>query len=149
MHKRGVSPVIASVLMILMVVMLATIVFFWAKGFIGEQIEKHGDNIDSYCDKASFKIVEHNGELEVKNEGDVDIHGFSFEMTLGGTTEVDYYSLSVEAGSSGSGFYGQFKLDNGQIADAVVAHPVLIGVVVGKNRNSAYTCSDAGVVLDV
>jgi flagellin-like protein len=149
MKKRGVSPVIASVLMILMVVMLATIVFFWAKGFIGEQIEKHGENIDSYCGKVSFQMVEHNGELEVKNKGDVDIHGFSFEMTRGGTTEVDYHFLPVNAGASGSGFYGKFKLDSGQIVDTVVAHPVLIGSIVGKNRNSAYTCPDAGVVLDV
>ena len=43
--KRGLSPVIASVLLILLVLVLASIIFLWARGFIGEQIEKFGEPI--------------------------------------------------------------------------------------------------------
>lgn len=41
-NKRGLSPIIATVLLIFLVLILASIVFLWARGFFSEQLEKGG-----------------------------------------------------------------------------------------------------------
>jgi flagellin-like protein len=148
-RKRGISPVIASVFMILLVLVLATIIFLWAKGFISEQVEKYGENIENYCERVNFEIAKYSGNLEVKNSGNVDIRSFEIEKTLGGNTEMESFPFSVDAGQAASGFIGDIKMEDGRVPDEVFIYPVLVGKVRGENRNSVYTCLDKGVKLDV
>ena len=44
-EKRGLSPVIATVLLVGIALVLASIVFLWAKNFIGEAVTKEGREI--------------------------------------------------------------------------------------------------------
>ena len=57
--KRGLSPVIASVLLIALVLVLASIIFMWARGFISEQIEKFGNPVElaNVGNSSFFKIM--------------------------------------------------------------------------------------------
>ena len=82
MKKRGVSPIIATVLLIAIVVILAVIIFLWAKGFVGERAEKFGSAIELSCDDTNFEVglsqtgCDGNYRLDILNKGNVPLYGF-------------------------------------------------------------------------
>jgi len=142
--KKGVSPVVASVLMIMLVIVLATIIFLWSRGFIGEQIEKFGKPIDEYCGNVKFDVARYGvlgDELEIVNTGNVDISSLSIKMTKEGNSEMSDFSFKIDAGASVSG-KADLKLSDGQTPDEIFVYPVLIGNVVGEGKNSVFTCLD-------
>lgn len=145
--RRCLSPVIASVFMILMVIVLASIVFLWARGFVGEQIEKFGEPIENYCGRVSFDAVLYNDNLEVKNSGNVDIRSFNIKKTRGGDTEFENFPFPVDAGKAEVSFIGSLEMDDGKRAEEKIVYPVLVGKVRGESRNSVFTCLDSGVTL--
>ena len=55
-NKRGLSPVIATVLLISIALVLAVIIFLWAKSFVGEAVskEKYG-RIELACADIIFR----------------------------------------------------------------------------------------------
>ncbi|MCK4650470.1 hypothetical protein KAT36_04545 [Candidatus Pacearchaeota archaeon] len=142
-NRKGLSPVIASALMILMVIVLAIIIFLWARGFIGEQIEKFGEPIEGYCSSVNFEVVRYGNELEILNRGNIDIRSLNIKVIRGGDSEMSQFSLQVDAGAS---VRGSVALDMSD-ADEIIVYPVLIGNVRGKNKNNVFTCMDAGVKI--
>lgn len=144
--KRGLSPVIASVLMILLVLVLAAIIFLWARGFIGEQIEKFGKPIESYCGEVKFEMYRDGTNLEIVNKGNVDIRHLDIKVIKGGDSEVNRFNFQVDAGDSESG-YASLMMSDGSTPDEIIAYPALVGEVQGGGSNSVFTCLDSGVTL--
>lgn len=148
-NKRGLSPIIASVLLILMVFILASIIFFWARGFIGEQIEKFGEPIEKSCENVAFSVTRVGDKLlEVLNEGDVNIRYLEIRMTKGGESVLKQFDFPVAAGKFASGDFS-FSLSDTEVIvpEKIVVYPALIGKVVGKSSNNVYTCINSGVTL--
>ena len=60
MEKRALSPVITTVLLILVAIILALLIWFWARSAIGEQISKFDGNsdrpIDEVCNLVNLKV---------------------------------------------------------------------------------------------
>ena len=146
MKKRGVSPVIATVLLISIVVVLALIIFLWFKGMSGEVITKFGEeNIGLACqNKVDFQVeIKTDKSILIKNTGDAYILSMKMEKHTGG----DYETFSLTLGDSGKG------LDVGQIytitstkagikdSDKIVLLPVLVGLNEAGQQVS-YTCSN-------
>lgn len=79
--KRGVSPLIASVLVIGMVVVVASIVFFWGKGFTEEIIEKEGTldqkRLNCVTDVKINVLDGSSNEVTIENLGSARIDAFS------------------------------------------------------------------------
>ena len=144
--KRGVSPVIASMLMILLVLVLAIIIFLWARGFIGEHIEKFGKPIESSCAAINFEVARYDNELEILNRGNIDIRNFNVKRIRGGNSEVSLLALSADAGASVRGFIN-LEMSDGEMPEDIIVYPVLIGSVRGESKNSIFTCNDAGVKI--
>ncbi len=144
--KRGLSPVIASVLMILLVLVLAAIIFLWARGFVGEQIEKFGKPIENYCQNVKFDIHRDGSRLEVVNKGNVDIKSLEIKMIKGGNSEVNKFNFQIDAGASASG-YITFEMSDGIIPDKIIVYPALIGEIKGGGSHSIFTCLNSGVTL--
>jgi len=144
--KRGLSPVVASVLMILLVLVLASIIFLWARGFIGEQVEKFGEPIENYCAKVSFVVSMYDNELEILNTGNVDIHNFNVKRISGGDSEVTLLLLPADDGESVQGFIS-LEMSDGSVPEEILVYPVLVGNVYGENKNSVFNCLDAGVKI--
>ena len=144
--KRALSPVIASVLLILLVLVLAAIIFLWARGFIGEQIEKFGKPIEQICEDVSFEAYRDGSELEVVNKGNVDIRSLDIRMTKGGDSEVSNFNFQVDAGDSARG-YITFEMSDGSTPESLIAYPTLVGNVQGAGSNSLFTCINSGVTL--
>ncbi len=138
-EKRGLTPVIATALLITLVVVLSSIVFLWARGFLQEQIQKFDQPIELLCERVewSVDIVDSGTSLvvEANNRGNVQISGFSAKKinSSKGMEEVTQYSLSLELGEAKE-LSIDLKFENGESPDEVIFYPSLLGRVVGDNE---------------
>ena len=150
-NRRGLSPVVASVLLILLVIVLASMIFLWARGFIDERFEKFGKPIDEYCDAVDFKaeIIYHatGDALEVSNRGNVDIYRLDIKKSKGGDSETQTFDFQIDAGSAIPGKPFDIAMADGSNATRIIAYPVLLGNSDGGNENKPFTCLDAGATL--
>ena len=84
--KKGISPVIATVLLVAMVIVIGLIIFAWAKGFQGEAVTKFGgENIEITCEKVSFEADYSGGTLFLSNLGNVPIFGINAKIYEAGS----------------------------------------------------------------
>jgi flagellin-like protein len=147
--KRGISPIVASVLLIMLVLILAGIVFTWARGFIGEQIEKKDQPISKLCDEIDFSIdlILKNADtgtydLEIVNRGNHPIFNFLIEKHMNGDSTVEEYKFSVGPGENLRREINLFM--NGELSEKVIIYPSLLGKVVGEDSNRPYACMKNG-----
>jgi flagellin-like protein len=100
--KRAVSPVIATVLLIMIVIVLALIILLWSRGFVKEAITKKiGDTektVEQYCGEVTLQPIVHEGAegdsrcFGFQNIGTVPIYKFKIKATItnsGETTNID------------------------------------------------------------
>ncbi|MEM4702971.1 MAG: archaellin/type IV pilin N-terminal domain-containing protein [Candidatus Pacearchaeota archaeon] len=82
--KKAVSPVIATVLLVVVAIALFMIIFFWLKGFQRETIMKQGTAIENICPKIRFDARKAGNSVNIINTGDVPIQ--QFEIVVDGNT---------------------------------------------------------------
>lgn len=147
--EKGISPVIATVLLVAMVIVIAMTIFFWVRGLSQEAITKFGgENVKVVCGDVQFSASYSGGILTISNYGNVPIYDMALKITSSGgnyqTTDIS--SLSNNWSSTGLGSGGVFTSadlsSSTQFMDAtqILAVPVLLG-----NSNSGqqtYTCDD-------
>ena len=150
MKKRAISPIVASVLLVALVLVLASIVFIWAKGFIGEQVEKGDKPVASLCEEVSFSVdlieddaVAGTYEVEIVNRGNYAIYNFLIIKTLDGSEASETFAFAVDAQGSISQ-EADLRID-GKVPEEVAFYPALLGTVVGESSNRPYTCTENGV----
>lgn len=147
MKKRGVSPVIATVLLIGIVVVIGLIVFMWLRGIQEEAITKFdGTNVKIVCEDVSFDASYSNGFIYLLNDGNVPIYKIKAKITGAGTQDTVYVDDPSIAGSEndwnkegllqGDRYSGSF----GVSGSTALLVPVLIGSTADGNK--AYTCDD-------
>jgi flagellin-like protein len=78
--KKGVSPVIATVLLISIVIILGLIVFLWFKSIAQETITKFDKNVELVCDDVSFDASYSAGVLYLANTGSVPIYNMKLKL---------------------------------------------------------------------
>ena len=127
-NKRGVSPVIATILLIALVIIIALIVFFWMKGFTKEAITKFdGENIALVCDDVQFDASYSTGTLTISNIGNVPIYNFNIKSEYAGGH--DTFNLKEKnsdfAGLSQGGIFSETITIE---ADTITLIPILLGV---------------------
>ena len=73
--KKALSNVISAILLILIVVVLAGIIFAWAKSTIKTPTKIAGENADFACDKVrlSSLYIKSSGLLQVTNIGNINL----------------------------------------------------------------------------
>jgi len=135
--KRGISPVIATVLLIVIVVVLALIIFLWAKGFIKENVQKKGVSADQVCNELNMEVSYNSasGELDVINKGNTPVYRLELKKLSGGSVDKQ----SVTEGFS----VGESKTIEGigENYDKVEVFPVILGEV--KTSKKAYVCKNS------
>ncbi len=146
-NKRGLSPVIATALLLTLVIILSSIVFLWAKGFVSEQIQKFNQPVELQCEKVEWKInvlSSYTGPiLEISNRGNIPIYGIVLKKSMDGNKESEQYNdLKLDIGSSIE-LPISFSLKNGQQASEIEFIPSIIGSVIGKdNIKKSYVCQN-------
>jgi flagellin-like protein len=147
MNKRGkkaLSPVIATVLLIMMVLILAIIILLWSKAFIKEQILKFDKPIENVCNEVSIKtFVNPDNTYGFTNTGNVPIYSVNVKISEKGSSDT------ILAGPDQKG-----QVDIGlstiligvpPIVDGVTTEVRIIPILQGKNKDGAireYNCSE-------
>jgi flagellin-like protein len=144
MKKKGISPVIATVLLVAMVVVIGLIIFLWAKGFQEEAVTKFGgENIEITCGRVSFEAdYSQSRTLSLSNLGNVPIFGINAKIYEDGSHETkdlgeisNWPDVGLLQGATFSGNMGT-SLD----AEKVVLIPILIGT--SDRGSQIHICGD-------
>ncbi|MBU1136532.1 MAG: hypothetical protein KJ559_03415 [Nanoarchaeota archaeon] len=133
LKKRGISPVIATVLLIAIVVVLSSIIFLWAKGFIKEAVIKNGRNVADVCNDISLDISCVSGQLEVTNTGNIPISNLYIKKKTGSKIETTYADKKLTSSQIVS-------IDVGECVDIEV-YPAVLGMS-GESKK-IYTCENS------
>ena len=103
--KKAVSPVISTVLLIMIVLILALIILIWAMGFVKESITKtiHNEEkrANEYClDIKLESFLNDDGSFGFENNGNVPIPDFNVKITRlnTGKSETTKVSKPVNPG---------------------------------------------------
>jgi len=134
MKKRGVSPVITTVLLVLIVLILAVIIFLWARGFMKEQITKFDRPIEEKCGELRFTATLSGSSLAVSNTGDIPIYKIGIRKSGTGRADIDYTEVNLVSGRTET-----ITIDTTGL-DEISVIPVLLG----KNEEDVvkeYSCS--------
>lgn len=142
---KGLSPVVATVLLIAMTIVIALIVFLWFRGLTEEQITKFGGtNIQLVCEDVYFEAEYIPNTLSILNSGNIPIYDFKVKVVGDGSFSTsDLKDLSAEWSSSyetglnqGMGFSDEISFTGEQI----VLIPVLIGNT--DKGKKTYVCDE-------
>jgi len=149
MHsKRGLSPVIATVLLVGLVVVSGLIVFTWFRGLTQEAIMKSGQNIQLVCKDVKFDARYNDGELDLSNIGNVPIYGFNIKISgSGGFETKNIKELSSNWPDSGLSQGGAVAIPDfgdsigGLSPDKIIITPVLVGTS-QKGKQGLFACDE-------
>ena len=147
-NKRGISPVIATVLLILLGVILAVIIFLWARSFVSETAQKDigegPEAVELFCDDIKFDAEAYlegdNVIVSVVNQGNVPLYGIEIKTKGVGYTKVidaQPFSDTLTSGSNQQATFEKGDLDKG--VDLLIS-PILLGKV--GETPKAYTCEE-------
>jgi len=143
MRKRGISPIVATVLLITLSLVLAGIIFAWATTFIGEQALKFEEPIENSCDLISFDADVYlddlgDSKIDIVNRGNVPLYGVEVKKVGRGAIERTgiFDGRTIASGETHTLAIDVF-LDSG---DEVIVVPVILGDVEGDVK--AYTCEE-------
>lgn len=128
--KRGISPVIATVLLIAMVIVIGLIIFLWFSTFIEDEGTKFGRNIKLVCEDVGFDASYSGGKLSIKNTGNVPIFEMKIKISSAGSHETkDLKDLSSNWPELGlnQGKTFEESVNIGADTDKIILIPVLAG----------------------
>ncbi len=144
MGKRGISPVIATILLIALVIVIGLIIFLWFKGFQEEAITKFGgENVKLICEDVAFESSYSAGVLSLSNLGNVPIYQIKAKISKDGTHETinlndvsDWPAKGLTLGS----VYSADLSSEFSGATEVTLIPVLRGT--SEKGDRTYTCDE-------
>jgi len=143
MKKKGISPVVATVLLIAMVVALGLIVFLWFRGFAQESVTKFDTNVELVCNDIDFDAAydASTNTLSIVNTGNVPIYKMNLKTSGGGSYSTEeitgdgWNDLGLNQGDA----FTQVKALPG--IDEIVLIPVLLGNTKGGGKKS-FICNE-------
>lgn len=149
--KKGLTPVIATVLLISLVVVLGLIVFMWARSFFPESVQKNGMLIEESCGDVDLGIDYADGMMSIANFGNIAVYGVDvFKKSLGSVEEIA--SLTGPNYDLKTGERVDFAIDSSglEAGDEILVTPVLLGEEGDSGNRKAVSCgSDYGQIVIV
>ena len=150
-YKRGLSPVIATVLLIGIVVVSGLITFTWFKGFTQEAVTKSGQNAQLVCNDVGFEASYSGNSLFISNDGNIPIYGVLLKIEgPGGFETRDVKELSNQWPDEGLDIGGAASVAVGNEFDdasKVTLIPVLRGNAQRSGGEASFVCDDRHGVL--
>ncbi len=144
MKRKGISPVIATILLISIVVVIALIVFLWLTSMTEETITKFGGkNVKLVCADLMFEASYSNGNIYIHNTGNVPIFQMNMKVDKGESSSTTTFNAGDGWSGLGLNQGGTFsadislKVDSG---DEISIIPILAGST--KNGEKTYVCEE-------
>ncbi|MDP1729202.1 MAG: hypothetical protein Q8L27_03310 [archaeon] len=143
-NKKGLSPIITTVLLIVIALVLASIIFMWASGFGKEQVAKFGEPIEQVCSEVVISGSISGGKVvSVINQGEVPIYKLRFLISGGGNSDKEDIEVNLVGGASKS-----VTLTSDATGREVEMIPVLLGTVVSdESTTEEYPCTNVAQTL--
>lgn len=145
--KRGVSPVIATVLLVAMVIVIALIIFLWFKGIGGETVTKFGKNVELVCGDVQFSSEYTNNKLFISNTGNIPIFGMKVKVEGGGShttydMKTDLDSTWPDLGLNQGGTFSSGNISSHVKSDTeiITLTPILMGT--SDKGEKTYLCNE-------
>ncbi len=140
--KSGLSPVIATVLLVGLVVVSGLIIFMWFRGLTQEAVVKFDQNIQLVCDDVQFdaRYDSASGDLAISNIGNVPIYGFKIKIQNGGGFDTKDI-VEFDAGWDGLNQGEAASINVGGLGGDVTLIPVLVGES-QKGAQASFTCDE-------
>ncbi len=133
-NKRGLSPVITTVLLLVIVLAAVIFVFIWLLRFLPESIVKRDpvtkEEVDAreFCKEVSFQAGYNGSDILLSNTGNVPIYAFNIEQVIGGgASTVVHEAIREDIGPGGSGKITSGELGLDSDASKLIIRPVLLG----------------------
>lgn len=147
-NKNGVSPVIATVLLIAMVIAIGLIIFLWFRSLTKDAVTKFGGkNIELVCEEIDFTpgYSAETGILTIQNFGNVPVYGMNIKISGDGShTTEDINVLSDNWPTMGlkqGDVFSSINLSsNFTDANSVLLIPVLLGS--SKKGQQTHVCDE-------
>jgi flagellin-like protein len=147
MKRKGISTIIASVLLILLVLVLAGVIYGFYRGFIPEQITMFGEPIKNSCERVVFDVDVYNTQnktfLDAVNRGNVPINKFEIKKIEVGAIRGmgSFGDESLETGKTTTIEIGYVNVTDLNVGDEVVVVPILLGET-SKGEEREFICDD-------
>lgn len=141
--KKGISPVVATILLVAMVIVIALIIFLWFRGIVGDYGEKFGKNVELVCEDVKIDASYSSGTLFITNDGNVPVFKMNLIMSKPGshqTVNLDSLADWPETGLSQGGVFSDTVDTTG--FDELTLVPILIGVSDDGSKKS-FTCEES------
>ncbi len=138
MKTKALSPVIATVLLIAIVIVIGLIVFLWFRNISEEAITKFdGTNVKLVCEDVLFEATYSDPTIYISNTGNVPI--YKMKAQLSGTGEHSTEFIGADGTWPEIGL-GQGAVYSGQVtsADEILLIPVLLGS--SDTGDKTHTC---------
>jgi len=140
-EKKGISPVIATVLLIAIVIIIAVIIFIWAGKVIQEDITKFGSSIKTECGNVVLSASELSGTLSLSNGVGVAVSRVDLKMDDGSIVSCDSNS---GVGSAESTTITLSSCGASGNVESVI--PVLLGEK-SDGSPAEYSCDKNAIIL--
>jgi flagellin-like protein len=98
-NKRGISPLIATVLLVSFVVILAIVILLWGKEYVTELMEKRGEvaAIKLKCENIEIEVLGiQDGKLSIRNTGPDVLAGLVLKYSEVGAMDLNEPIASYE-----------------------------------------------------
>lgn len=146
--KRGISPVIATILLVMIAIILAIIILLWANQlFNKDKLTKFGgEAIENACDRVLFtaEAIQSEGKIYMVNEGNVPIFGAKVgKKGLGMVSNLGTFTFgnTLRIGESGE------TTVEGLPSGDIIVSPVLIGE--SKDTKQVHVCEGQAQTITV
>ncbi|KKL09327.1 hypothetical protein LCGC14_2566980 [marine sediment metagenome] len=143
---KGISPVIATVLLVAMVLVIGLIIFLWFRGITQEAVTKFGGtNIELVCNDVGFSSSYSSGILSLSNTGNVPIFGMKLKVSSQGSHKThDLRDISGNWPSIGLRQGGTFS--SGDLSSTIsgASEALVIPVLIGSSERGeqSHVCDE-------
>lgn len=153
LEKKGLSPVIATVLLISLSLVLVSIVLIWMLGFVSEQLEKQGKPIEQVCKDVSFEVDsspynsnDRSLKFQVLNTGNSNIWGLDVRFVSEKASSRSSFSLQTPSGEV-SELY-DLKITDDKTTK-IILYPMVLGSARGKKVTKPVSCLEVSTTIDL
>ena len=139
MNKKAISPVIATVLLIVVAIALFLLIFLWLSGFQKESISKYGTPVETVCTNLRYEASYNAGILQVTNTGSTTI--YKVNVYVDGRLKTDKPIPQLTPAASGQ--VNNLGCASGKKIKVI---PYLLGTT-QKGENREYACEQQAKTL--
>ena len=147
---KGISPLVATIVLIGIAVVLFGVIFFWLSSLISEQVQKFTIPIETQCNSLTFIAKASGNNIYINNEGNIPIAGIIVKAKIGGKTLTSKAKKPVD-GVVGPGETDVIDVSGGGFsisgAQTVTITPILQGKTVNTGKVQRYICTTKVVGL--